>query len=144
MLLLKRLTATPTTSHGMRCYASLPKRVTLPTKATLPKKAAGRFTSNKLINQPIEGQLKDVQQTLVYLGKSTLFIVSDDSINLFIFKGPFAETMRRYKMTASFFGLCGIFAVPALLSTGQAPVMSVALGKKRLKKLQDLGTNRWY
>lgn len=37
--------------------------------------------------------------------------------------------MRRYKMTASFFGLCGIFAVPALLSSGQAPVMSVALGR---------------
>lgn len=32
-------------------------------------------------------------------------------------------------MTTSFFGLCGIFAVPALLSTGQAPAMSVALGK---------------
>ncbi|CAO3627385.1 unnamed protein product [Mucor fragilis] len=76
--------------------------------STVPKQAAGRFTSNKLISQPIEGQTKDVQKTLVYIG-------------------PFAETMRRYKMTASFFGLCGIFAVPALLSTGQAPAMSVAL-----------------
>lgn len=47
---------------------------------------------------------------------------------MFASLGPFAETMRRYKMTASFFGLCGIFAVPALLSSGQAPAMSVALG----------------
>jgi hypothetical protein len=37
-------------------------------------------------------------------------------------------------MTASFFGLCGIFAVPALLSTGQAPAMSVALGNKKWVK----------
>jgi hypothetical protein len=44
----------------MRCYA------------TLPKKAAGRFTSNKLINQPIEGHLKDVQKTLVYIGKDQI------------------------------------------------------------------------
>lgn len=32
-------------------------------------------------------------------------------------------------MTASLFGMCGICAVPALLSTGQAPALSVALGK---------------
>lgn len=32
-------------------------------------------------------------------------------------------------MTASFFGICGIIAVPSLISTGQAPVLSVALGK---------------
>jgi hypothetical protein len=42
--------------------------------------------------------------------------------------------MRRYKMTASFFGICGIFAVPALLSTGQAPALSVALGNFLFKK----------
>ncbi|KAI9366490.1 hypothetical protein BD770DRAFT_311661 [Pilaira anomala] len=96
LLLLKRSVATPVTNNVFRCYA------------TLPKKAAGKFTSNKMINEPNESHVKDVQQTLVYIG-------------------PFAETMRRYKMTASFFGLCGIFAVPALLSTGQAPVMSVAL-----------------
>ncbi|CAO3622537.1 unnamed protein product [Mucor hiemalis] len=74
----------------------------------MPKKAAGRFTSNKLITQPVKGHVNEVQQTLVYIG-------------------PFAETMRRYKVTASFFGLCGIFAVPALMSTGQAPPLSVAL-----------------
>ncbi|GAA5795335.1 hypothetical protein EDC94DRAFT_604673 [Helicostylum pulchrum] len=96
LLLLKRSAATPISSHLIRCYS------------TLPKKASGRFTSNKLISEPNETHVKDVQQTLVYIG-------------------PFAETMRRYKMTASFFGICGIFAVPALLSTGQAPIMSVAL-----------------
>jgi hypothetical protein len=37
--------------------------------------------------------------------------------------------MKKYKMTASFFGICGIVAVPSLISTGQAPVLSVALGK---------------
>ncbi|KAI8637757.1 hypothetical protein BD408DRAFT_353176 [Parasitella parasitica] len=73
--------------------------------STVPKQAAGRFTSNKLISQPIEGHAKDAQKTLVYIG-------------------PFAETMRRYKMTASLFGVCGLIAVPALLSTGQAPAMS--------------------
>ncbi|CAO3694430.1 unnamed protein product [Rhizopus microsporus] len=30
-------------------------------------------------------------------------------------------------MTASFFGICGIIAVPSLISTGQAPILSVAL-----------------
>lgn len=36
--------------------------------STVPKQAAGRFTSNKLISQPIEGHTKDVQKTLVYIG----------------------------------------------------------------------------
>lgn len=52
--------------------------------------------------------------------------------------GPFSETMRRYKMTASFFGLCGILAVPALLSSGQAPAMSVALGNVKREQRADL------
>lgn len=47
---------------------------------------------------------------------------------LFIYLGPFSETIRRYKMTASLFGACGICAVPALLSTGEAPAVSVILG----------------
>jgi hypothetical protein len=51
--LLKIPAAIPST---FRCYS------------TLPKKAAGKFTSNKLISQPIEGHLKDVQATLVYIG----------------------------------------------------------------------------
>ncbi|KAI8990235.1 hypothetical protein BDB01DRAFT_841985 [Pilobolus umbonatus] len=76
--------------------------------STIPPKAAGKFTSNKLISQPTEGHIKDVQKTLVYIG-------------------PFAETVRRYKMTASLFGVCGILAAPVLLSTGQVPILSVAL-----------------
>ncbi|KAI9279129.1 hypothetical protein BY458DRAFT_503209 [Sporodiniella umbellata] len=40
--------------------------------------------------------------------------------------------MKRYKMTASFFGVCGLIAVPGLASTGQAPLLSVALGMHSL------------
>jgi hypothetical protein len=109
-------------------------RVLLPCQvayySTLPKQASGKFTSNKQIAQPIEGKI-NIQQTLVYIGKKLLNIYKDVFIESRLSQGPFTETMKRYKMTASFFGLCGIFAVPALLSTGQAPALSVALGKKR-------------
>ncbi|KAI8087646.1 uncharacterized protein B0P05DRAFT_531758 [Gilbertella persicaria] len=71
--------------------------------STLPKEAAGKFTSNKLINTT---KSDSVQRTLVYIG-------------------PFSETMKRYKMTASFFGLCGIVLVPALINS--APPLSVLL-----------------
>ncbi|KAI9478764.1 MAG: hypothetical protein EXX96DRAFT_572193 [Benjaminiella poitrasii] len=76
--------------------------------STLPKKAAGPFTSNKLIGPSTKDHADEIRRTLVYIG-------------------PFAETMKRYKMTASVFGLCGIVAVPALLSSGQVPVLSAAL-----------------
>ncbi|KAG0184605.1 hypothetical protein DFQ28_010842 [Apophysomyces sp. BC1034] len=72
----------------------------------MPKKAAGVFTQNKQIAQPLE--VGAINRTLVYIG-------------------PFAETIRRYKMTASLFGICGLCSVPALLSTGQAPAISVVL-----------------
>ncbi|RCH96004.1 hypothetical protein CU097_001424 [Rhizopus azygosporus] len=78
------------------------------TYSTIPKKAAGRFTSNKLIAESTKASYNEVQRTLVYIG-------------------PFADSMKKYKMTASFFGICGIIAVPSLISTGQAPVLSVAL-----------------
>lgn len=45
-----------------------------------------------------------------------------------ITKGPFAETIRKYKITASLFTLCGLCAVPALLATGQAPVAASVMG----------------
>ncbi|CAO3688357.1 unnamed protein product [Rhizopus stolonifer] len=35
--------------------------------------------------------------------------------------------MKRYKMTASFFGVCGMIIVPGLVSTGQVPLLSVTL-----------------
>ncbi|KAI7901854.1 uncharacterized protein BX663DRAFT_531603 [Cokeromyces recurvatus] len=76
--------------------------------STLPKKASGPFTSNKLISQSVNESSDEIRKTLVYIG-------------------PFAETMKRYKMTASFFGLCGIISVPALLSSGQVPVLSAAI-----------------
>ncbi|KAI8147745.1 hypothetical protein BJV82DRAFT_507352 [Fennellomyces sp. T-0311] len=66
----------------------------------IPKKAAGAFTSNQHISQPVT-----LNKTLVYIG-------------------PFAETIQRYKMVASLFGVCGLCAVPGLLSTGQAPALS--------------------
>lgn len=56
LLLLKRSAIIHST---LRCYS------------TVPKKAAGKFTSNKLISQPNEGHLKDVQATLVYIGMVT-------------------------------------------------------------------------
>lgn len=66
--------------------------------------------------------------------KEHLFILVYKQHFMFSFSnvclGPFAETMKRYKMTASFFGICGIIAVPGLISTGQAPILSVALGKE--------------
>ncbi|KAI8096937.1 uncharacterized protein BX664DRAFT_257241 [Halteromyces radiatus] len=80
----------------------------------LPKKAAGAFTSNHYINNT-----------------STVATNNNDNNNIvnktLVYIGPFSETIRRYKMTASLFSICGICAVPALLSTGQAPVISVAL-----------------
>ncbi|KAI8393365.1 uncharacterized protein BYT42DRAFT_488249 [Radiomyces spectabilis] len=76
----------------------------------VPKKAAGVFTSNKHIAQPVQGETPAINKTLVYIG-------------------PFAETIRRYKMTASLFGICGLCAVPALMSTGQAPPLSVIKDK---------------
>ncbi|KAM3579401.1 hypothetical protein VKS41_008259 [Umbelopsis sp. WA50703] len=68
-------------------------------KSTVPKEAAGPFTTNDKISTTSRPEDK----TLVYLG-------------------PFAETIRKYKITASLFTLCGLCAVPALLTTGQAPV----------------------
>ncbi|KAG1055167.1 hypothetical protein G6F46_006637 [Rhizopus delemar] len=93
-----------------RSNAPLKKFQILVKYSTLPKQAAGKFTSNKLITEPsnTKNNINEVQRTLVYIG-------------------PFAETMKRYKMTASFFGICGIIAVPGLISTGQAPMLSVAL-----------------
>ncbi|CAO3592602.1 unnamed protein product [Absidia cylindrospora] len=73
----------------------------------IDKKAAGAFTSNKHITKD-NNESNVINKTLVYIG-------------------PFSETIRRYKTTASLFGICGICAVPALLSTGEAPVISVAL-----------------
>ncbi|ORE18444.1 hypothetical protein BCV71DRAFT_179496 [Rhizopus microsporus] len=78
------------------------------TYSTIPKKAAGRFTSNRLIAESTKTSYNEVQRTLVYIG-------------------PFADSVKKYKMTASFFGICGIIAVPSLISTGQAPILSVAL-----------------
>ncbi|OBZ87252.1 hypothetical protein A0J61_04701 [Choanephora cucurbitarum] len=75
--------------------------------STLPKQAAGKFTSNKLIS-PHESD--HVQRTLVYID---------------FLSGPFSETMKRYKMTASFFGLCGMMLVPALINS--APPLSIVL-----------------
>lgn len=60
LLLLKRSSATPISSHFIRCHS------------TLPKKASGKFTSNKLINEPNETHVKDVQQTLVYIGRNKI------------------------------------------------------------------------
>ncbi|KAI9323431.1 hypothetical protein BX666DRAFT_1886787 [Dichotomocladium elegans] len=76
------------------------------TSKQLPKNAAGAFTSNKHIAQTVNAGDATLNKTLVYIG-------------------PFAETMQRYKMVASLFGACGLCAVPALLSTGQAPALSV-------------------
>ncbi|KAI9251394.1 hypothetical protein BDA99DRAFT_541383 [Phascolomyces articulosus] len=73
------------------------------TAPRIPKKAAGAFTSNKHISQPVT-----LNKTLVYIG-------------------PFADSVQRYKMVASLFGVCGLCAVPGLLSTGQAPALSVIL-----------------
>lgn len=113
----------------------------------LPKKAAGAFTSNKHISKDTtskstiasDDQSNDniLNKTLVYIGKwergrvSTYYWFTDDLICPWSYTnvGPFSETIKRYKMTASLFGMCGICAVPALLSTGQAPALSVALGK---------------
>ncbi|KAI8068339.1 hypothetical protein BC940DRAFT_238078 [Gongronella butleri] len=71
----------------------------------VPKKAAGAFTSNKHIDGVKPPSHSTINKTLVYIG-------------------PFSETIRRYKMTATLFGVCGLAAVPALLSTGQAPALS--------------------
>ncbi|KAH8555695.1 hypothetical protein BGW37DRAFT_516610 [Umbelopsis sp. PMI_123] len=68
-------------------------------QSTLPKEAAGPFTSNSKIAPASRPE----EKTLVYLG-------------------PFADTIRKYKITASLFSICGICAVPALLATGQAPI----------------------
>ncbi|KAI8987607.1 hypothetical protein BDF20DRAFT_851140 [Mycotypha africana] len=76
--------------------------------STVPKVAAGSFTSNKLINSSRNDDFNNVQRTLVYIG-------------------PLSETLKRYKLTASFFGICGCIAVPALLFSGHAPPLSIAL-----------------
>ncbi|KAF7727143.1 hypothetical protein EC973_008004 [Apophysomyces ossiformis] len=81
----------------------------------IPKKAAGAFTQNKYIAKPLEANA--MNRTLVYIG-------------------PFAETIRRYKMTASLFGICGLCSVPALLSTGQAPILSVVLVHDDVKTVE--------
>ncbi|KAI9015845.1 hypothetical protein CLU79DRAFT_707306 [Phycomyces nitens] len=77
--------------------------------STLPNKTSGPFTPNKLV-EPAGDTFANINRTLVYIG-------------------PFTETIRRYKTTASLFGICGICAVPALLSTGEAPIMSVIKDK---------------
>ncbi|ORX43863.1 hypothetical protein DM01DRAFT_262485 [Hesseltinella vesiculosa] len=103
----------------------------------LPKKAAGVFTSNKHIDAKSTPPL--INKTLVYIG-------------------PFSETIRRYKMTATLFGVCGACAVPALLSTGQAPALSdvwlgfetyTFFGRKQehqvwLSSLSDVSNKRMY
>ncbi|KAI8579548.1 hypothetical protein K450DRAFT_241498 [Umbelopsis ramanniana AG] len=83
-----------------RCFATSFIRQ----QSALPKEAAGPFTSNS----KIASTSKPEDKTLVYLG-------------------PFAETIRKYKITASLFTICGMCAVPALLSTGQAPVAASVL-----------------
>lgn len=100
--------------------------------STLPKKASGKFTSNKLI--PKKDIINEVQRTLVYLGMNFVLVYVCVYINCInrlsysVYIGPFSETMKRYKMTASFFGVCGMIIVPGLVSTGQVPLLSVALG----------------
>lgn len=44
--------------------------------SAMPKKAAGRFTSNKLITQPVKGHVNEVQQTLVYIGMRIALFLS--------------------------------------------------------------------
>lgn len=67
----------------------------------------------------------------MYIGKMQISVIKKRREWTLLNKhvGPFADSMKKYKMTASFFGICGIIAVPSLISTGQAPVLSVALGK---------------
>ncbi|KAL0095287.1 hypothetical protein J3Q64DRAFT_1631603 [Phycomyces blakesleeanus] len=89
--------------------AEIPRR-TLANYSTQIKKTAGPFTPNKLITESVGDTSANINRTLVYIG-------------------PFTETIRRYKTTASLFGVCGICAVPALLSTGEAPIMSVIKDK---------------
>ncbi|KAI7881832.1 hypothetical protein K492DRAFT_161126 [Lichtheimia hyalospora FSU 10163] len=91
--------------HRIGCTSRLLSVAHYSTKQ-IPKKAAGAFTSNKYITQPVAGSIAN--KTLVYIG-------------------PFADTMQRYKMVASLFGACGLCAVPALLSTGQPSILSVIL-----------------
>lgn len=38
--------------------------------SSLPKQAAGRFTSNQLINESFKDHANNVQKTLVYIGKT--------------------------------------------------------------------------
>ncbi|KAI9496021.1 hypothetical protein BDB00DRAFT_811421 [Zychaea mexicana] len=89
------------TTLGMRASCHL--RLYTTSAPRIPKKAAGAFTSNKHISQPVT-----LNKTLVYIG-------------------PFADSVQRYKMVASLFGVCGLCAVPGLLSTGQAPALSVIM-----------------
>ncbi|KAI8343644.1 hypothetical protein BC941DRAFT_509062 [Chlamydoabsidia padenii] len=105
--LLRQTQRPALTFHGVRLTLSF-------YSTQLPKKAAGAFTSNRHITPPSTTGNDDPNNSNV-INKTLVYI------------GPFSETIKRYKMTASLFGICGICAVPALLSTGQAPALSVAL-----------------
>ncbi|OAD79241.1 hypothetical protein PHYBLDRAFT_179036 [Phycomyces blakesleeanus NRRL 1555(-)] len=102
--------------------AEIPRR-TLANYSTQIKKTAGPFTPNKLITESVGDTSANINRTLVYIG-------------------PFTETIRRYKTTASLFGVCGICAVPALLSTGEAPIMSVVLAG--VSAITPIGFVHWY
>lgn len=67
LLLLKRSCPlqNPAVHAALRSYSAM------------PKKAAGRFTSNKLITQPAKDHVNEIQQTLVYIGnKIAVFCLS--------------------------------------------------------------------
>ncbi|KAI7853125.1 hypothetical protein BDC45DRAFT_511390 [Circinella umbellata] len=110
-MLLSRGTLSIRPSCHVRFYSA-------PTQQSIPKKAAGAFTSNKHISQPVS-----LNKTLVYIG-------------------PFADSVQKYKMVATLFGACGLCAVPGLLSTGQAPVLAVAL--TGVSALIPAGFIHWY
>ncbi|ORZ00447.1 hypothetical protein BCR43DRAFT_485232 [Syncephalastrum racemosum] len=107
-----------TALHTFRPTSSVVSVRWYATQQKLPQKAAGAFTSNKHIATPIT-----TEKTLVYIG-------------------PFGDTLQRYKMVASLFGVCGLCAVPALLSTGQAPTMSIVFAG--ISALTPAAFVHWY
>lgn len=110
-------------------------------QSTVPKEAAGPFTTNSKISSGSRPEDK----TLVYLGtifsKNSTQLKQHSTIstnytphdNHSFLTGPFSDTIRKYKITASLFTLCGMCAVPALLATGQAPVTASILGRLKRK-----------
>jgi hypothetical protein len=53
------------------------------TYSTIPKKAAGRFTSNKLIAESAKASYNEVQRTLVYIGKMQNSVIKERERELY-------------------------------------------------------------